>query len=96
MVCSGHRVQALYNQPQAISAAFSNLIFVANTGNGKVRKLEQNGVNDSVCDRCYFSGWHWSKTSAIYHFSTCKVVKNIKEANLQTGNTPPAAKTLHQ
>jgi beta-lactamase superfamily II metal-dependent hydrolase len=38
----------------------------------------------------------WSKNSAIYHFSTCKVVKNIKEANLQTGNTPPAGKTLHQ
>jgi beta-lactamase superfamily II metal-dependent hydrolase len=37
----------------------------------------------------------WSKNSSIYHFSSCKIVKNIKEANLQTGNTPPTGKTLH-
>ena len=34
-----------YNQPQAISAASSSLIFVADTGNGKIRKLDQNGAS---------------------------------------------------
>lgn len=34
-----------YNQPQAISSASSSLIFVADTGNGKIRKLDQNGAS---------------------------------------------------
>jgi hypothetical protein len=34
-----------YNQPQAITSASSSLIFVADTGNGKIRKLDQNGAS---------------------------------------------------
>jgi hypothetical protein len=37
----------------------------------------------------------WSKNSTIYHFSSCQIVKNIKEASLQTGNTPPAGRILY-
>jgi len=37
----------------------------------------------------------WSKNSNIYHFASCKFVKNISAANLQKGNTPPAGKRLH-
>jgi hypothetical protein len=34
-----------YNAPQAISAASSTLIFVADTGNGKIRKLDGTGAS---------------------------------------------------
>ncbi len=37
----------------------------------------------------------WSKNSNLYHFATCKTAATIGAANLQTGNTPPAGKTLH-
>ncbi len=37
----------------------------------------------------------WSKNSSIYHLAACSFVKNISPANLQTGNTAPAGKTLH-
>lgn len=38
----------------------------------------------------------WSRNSALYHLSICRIVKNIKETNLQTADTPPVGKTLHQ
>lgn len=37
----------------------------------------------------------WSKNSGMYHFDTCQYVENISPANLQTGTSPPAGKTLH-
>ena len=36
-----------YNQPQAISAASSSVIFVADTANGKIRKLDQAGASST-------------------------------------------------
>jgi beta-lactamase superfamily II metal-dependent hydrolase len=37
----------------------------------------------------------WSKLSGVYHYSTCDYVKSISPDNLETGNVPPAGKTLH-
>jgi hypothetical protein len=37
----------------------------------------------------------WSKNSPMYHLATCSVVKTIGPANLQTGSTAPAGKSLH-
>jgi len=41
------------------------------------------------------AAFSWSKNSSIYHFSSCKIVRTSRKANLQTGNTPPTGKTLH-
>jgi beta-lactamase superfamily II metal-dependent hydrolase len=37
----------------------------------------------------------WSKHSNEYHYIDCNYVKSISPDNLQTGNVPPAGKTLH-
>lgn len=37
----------------------------------------------------------WSKLSQVYHLGNCKYVQNISPANLMSGGTPPAGKTLH-
>jgi beta-lactamase superfamily II metal-dependent hydrolase len=37
----------------------------------------------------------WSKLSGEYHYITCEYVKSISPDNLETGNVPPAGKTLH-
>src|SRR5439155_24931478 len=38
----------------------------------------------------------WSKKSNVYHHANCSSVQNISPQNLETGNTPPPGKTLHQ
>ena len=38
----------------------------------------------------------WSKKSNVYHHANCSYVANISPDNLETGNTPPPGKTLHQ
>lgn len=38
----------------------------------------------------------WSKKSKTYHYATCEYVKNISPENLQTGDTPPTGKSLHE
>ena len=38
----------------------------------------------------------WSKKSNVYHHANCSYVQNISPQNLETGNTPPPGKTLHQ
>ncbi|MGP8243278.1 MAG: ComEC/Rec2 family competence protein [Bryobacteraceae bacterium] len=37
----------------------------------------------------------WSKLSGEYHYISCAYVKSISPDNLETGNVPPAGKTLH-
>lgn len=37
----------------------------------------------------------WSKRSGEYHYIACEYVKQISPDNLETGNVPPAGKTLH-
>jgi beta-lactamase superfamily II metal-dependent hydrolase len=38
----------------------------------------------------------WSKNSNVYHYIDCKYVTSISPDNLQTGNTPPQNKKLHE
>jgi len=38
----------------------------------------------------------WSKNSSVYHYANCKYVASISPSNVQTGDTPPAGKKLHQ
>ena len=37
----------------------------------------------------------WSRKSTLYHFPSCKYVRQISPANLEKGDTPPPDKTLH-
>jgi hypothetical protein len=37
----------------------------------------------------------WSKKSDLYHFASCKYVRQISRANFEEGDTPPPGKTLH-
>lgn len=37
----------------------------------------------------------WSKKSDLYHFASCKYVRQISAANFEAGDTPPPDKTLH-
>lgn len=67
--------------------------FTVTYGNGKVDSYPlwgSGGSGPSVT-----ATFAWSKNSPIYHLATCSVVKNISPANLQTGTTAPAGKTLH-
>jgi len=38
----------------------------------------------------------WSKKSGVYHYAECSSVGRIKPQNLETGDSPPEGKTLHQ
>ena len=37
----------------------------------------------------------WSQNSSLYHYTTCRYVRNVAPHNLQTANTAPANKQLH-
>jgi beta-lactamase superfamily II metal-dependent hydrolase len=66
--------------------------FTVTFNGSNVHTYSDWGYDDAARDISY----GWSRNSMLYHYLNCSEVKKIKLQNLQTGQQPPAGKTLHE